>query len=391
MIWDRLAEQQAARELAALSLISRSISSTLHLTALTNLIMDQTMVAVPADSVHLYLLEGEFLKLHSYRGNWTTTETRNVRIPLQDAPTIREALESRDPVIVPDMHQEDPLAKEVQAHLDTWGLRDGFDALRNLIYVPLCVKDRVLGALLLTQRKPDLFTLHNLSIAVALASHLAMAIDNSQLYQRAQSLALFEERQRLARELHDSVSQALYSISLGARTARAQLDREPALAIQPMDFVISLADSALSEMRALIFELRPESLEREGLASILEKMVTALNLRYKLAVSTDFKKFDGSRLNSDQKYALQRIAQECFHNTVKHGHASHVTISLSTSDNEVIMVCSDDGRGFVSSQQFPGHLGLTSMRERAEGRFGSLTLNSAPGSGTIVTTRLPLY
>src|SRR5581483_1884348 len=109
------------------------------------------------------------------------------------------------------------------------------------------------------------YTPRHAELALAVANQAAIAIENARLFERVQSAAATEERQKLARELHDSVSQALYGIALGARTARAQLDRDPAKAAEPLDYVLSLAQAGLAEMRALIFELRPESLATEGL------------------------------------------------------------------------------------------------------------------------------
>lgn len=207
------------------------------------------------------------------------------------------------------------------------------------------------------------------------------------LYQQAQELAALQERQRLARELHDSVSQALYGISLGAHTAREALegqDSEQSLA--SLEYVIGLAEAGLAEMRALIFELRPESLITEGLVAALMKQVAVLRARYKLIVEADLG--EEEYLSQEQKEALYRIAQEALHNIVKHAHARNVRLRLVSQEHELTLDVEDDGRGFDPTASFPGHLGLHILQERAERLGGTLTIESAPGHGTHIRVRV---
>ena len=144
--------------------------------------------------------------------------------------------------------------------------------------------------------------------------------ETRRLSEQAQELASLQERQRLALELHDSVSQTLYGISLGAQTAREALESDPGEAIAPLEYVISLAEAGLAEMRALIFELRPESLASEGLITALTKQVVVLRTRYKLTV--DAQLGEEPALSLERKHTLYRIAREALHNIVKHAHAS---------------------------------------------------------------------
>ncbi len=200
-------------------------------------------------------------------------------------------------------------------------------------------------------------------------------------------LAREEERRRLARELHDSVSQALYGISLGAHAARTALEREPGEVTEPLDYVLMLAEAALAEMRALIFELRPESLETEGLVSALSKQAAATQARHELVVSTEL--CDEPELPLHIKQELYRIAQEAMHNTVKHARAREVMLRLEQADDEVWLEVRDDGIGFDTSASFPGHLGLRSMRERVANLGGTFKIESPPGSGTRICVRVP--
>lgn len=208
------------------------------------------------------------------------------------------------------------------------------------------------------------------------------------LYAQAQELATLQERQRLARELHDSVSQALYGIGLGTHTAREALESDPEQARSSLEYVIELTEAGLAEMRALIFELRPESLETEGLVAALAKQIAVLRTRYRLIVNEELGIEPDLAL--DQKEALYRIAQEALHNTVKHARATTVTLRFIESPDEFLLEVCDDGNGFDATGLFPGHLGLRSMQERITRVGGTLAVRSTPGQGTCVKARLPL-
>jgi signal transduction histidine kinase len=207
------------------------------------------------------------------------------------------------------------------------------------------------------------------------------------LYEQAQELAALQERQRLARELHDSVSQALYGISLGAHTAGEALESDPEQAMASIEYVIALAEAGLAEMRALIFELRPESLEIEGLVAALTKQVAVLRTRYKLTVDAALD--NEPDLPLEMKHALYRVAQEAFHNIVRHARASTVALRLARQENEIILQVHDNGKGFDPTSPFPGHFGVRSMQERTAKMGGTLTIESAPGQGTCIDVRVP--
>jgi PAS domain S-box-containing protein len=203
-----------------------------------------------------------------------------------------------------------------------------------------------------------------------------------------QRRSALEERQRLARELHDSVSQALYGISLGINTALALFDADRGKALEALNYALSLAQGGLAEMRALIFELRPESLEREGLAAALTKQVEALRVRQGIEATLTL--CDEPDTLFAVKEALYRIAQEAMQNAVKHARPSRLEVRLAREPEGLSLAVRDDGIGFDPSAAYPGHLGLRSMRERAERLGGTLEILSAPGRGTQVRAHIPL-
>jgi signal transduction histidine kinase len=257
----------------------------------------------------------------------------------------------------------------------------------TVVSVPMLYHDRHVGVVIAFYRPSYDPTERDIALLTAIASQATVAVENARLLVEAQGRAALEERQRLARELHDSVSQAIYGIGLGARTARALLDQDPSRAREPLDYVLALADAAMAEMRALIFELRPESLETEGLVAALSKQVAALQARHGVAVQATLGGEPDLPLGAKQ--TLYRIAQEALHNVVKHARASAVALRLETTEAGVAIEVQDDGVGFDPSHPFPGHLGLRSMRERVASAGGQLTISSTPGEGTRIRAVVP--
>ncbi|MAT40892.1 MAG: hypothetical protein CL609_01025 [Anaerolineaceae bacterium] len=217
---------------------------------------------------------------------------------------------------------------------------------------------------------------------------LSQTSDELEIKKTQLKVATLEERQRLARELHDSVSQALYGIALGARTARTQLERDPAKVAEPLDYILSLAEAGLTEMRALIFELRPESLQKEGLVTALTKQADALRTRHKLDIVTSFS--SEPDISLEDKETIYRIAQEALHNITKHASATHVELALQTGEGYLKLEVQDNGKGFDPQGKFPGHLGLQSMRERVNNLDGILEIKSKPGWGTLIRVTMDL-
>lgn len=258
----------------------------------------------------------------------------------------------------------------------------------DLVVMPVVYQGRALGTLTCYYGGNALIDTAEIELLRAIAGQAAITLVNYELFQEAEGGAAVEERQRLARELHDSVSQALYGIALGARTARTLLDRDPSKLDDPLDYVLSLADVGLTEMRALIFELRPQSLEQEGLMAAIEQHSRMLGRRHGLAIQLAIE--CEPELPLAEKEALYRIAQEALHNIAKHAQATNVEVTLREQAGRVELEVADDGCGFDPTQQYAGHLGLHSMRERATRLGGGLEITSAMGSGSRVSAWLPV-
>ncbi|HLI89842.1 MAG TPA: histidine kinase [Ktedonobacteraceae bacterium] len=256
----------------------------------------------------------------------------------------------------------------------------------NIVSVPLLYNGTALGvfnAYYPLTSPPDIA---DLSLFTSIAELTAVTIHNARLFMAAQDRAALEERQRLARELHDSVSQQIYGITLGVQSARHFIETDPPYAVESLDYALSLSRACQADMRALLFMLHPEALESAGLVEALMRHVSALGTRHGLAVEVHF--CAEPPLALDAKEALYRIAQEALYNIVKHAHARHVMLRLAEMAGKVILEIEDDGTGFNPAEAFPGHLGLRSMRERAQRLGGTLEIKSAPG-GTCVHVALP--
>lgn len=210
-----------------------------------------------------------------------------------------------------------------------------------------------------------------------------------ELQAQAVELAANRERTHLAQDLHDSVTQALFSMTLTARAAELLLQRDPPAAVEKLAELRDLAQDALAEMRTLIFELRPGSLAQEGLVSALRKHVVAVQGRTGLPVVFEADEMAG--LSPEIEEALYRICQEALHNVVKHAAASRVRIELRRDGECACLVVTDDGMGFdAATASRGGHLGLAGMRTRLERFNGRLTVKSVPGEGTRLEIAVPV-
>ncbi|MCA9796310.1 MAG: PAS domain S-box protein [Candidatus Eremiobacteraeota bacterium] len=221
--------------------------------------------------------------------------------------------------------------------------------------------------------------------------HLEKMVEEKtqELQRETEEKTKLEERQRLGRELHDSVSQALYGIGLGVRTALAQLDRDASKAREPLEYVLSLTDSALTEMRALLFKLRPQALENVTLSEALSGQLAALKVRYELETEAQTPS-EEPMMPLELKHAAFRIALEALNNAVKHAYPQRLRLRLSFPDSQLCLEIEDDGRGFDPDGEFPGHHGLASMQERVERLRGEFAIESELGVGTTIRCRLPV-
>ena len=264
--------------------------------------------------------------------------------------------------------------------------------MRSFLGVPIVSAGDIIGAFYLTDKEgADGFSAADEDAVVLLASHAAVAIDQARLFEDSRELALAQERGRLARELHDAMSQSLFSLQLAAETAASLLAGDPAAAADHLGVVRTLAAQMASELRTTVEGLRPADLERDGLVAALCDQATVAGRAHGVPVRVDVG--DLPQLDPDVEHQVLRVAQEALTNSLRHAAATEVAVHLGGDGGtgEVVLRVVDDGRGFDPDARLvrARRLGLTSMQERAASLGGTLAVTSAPGAGTTVELRFP--
>ncbi|MBN1402528.1 MAG: PAS domain S-box protein [Anaerolineae bacterium] len=259
---------------------------------------------------------------------------------------------------------------------------------RTVLAVPVLLKSETYGALALYYRTQRQFTQEEVDLAVAFADQAALAIENARLREQAEQAAAMEERGRLARELHDSVTQSLYSVTMYAEAAARLMPPGGEAAAQHLRDARDTAQEALREMRLLIYQLRPPALARGGLAVALQVRLDAVERRGGIQAELTVEGED--RLPPAIQAELHQIAQEALNNALKHAHARQVQVRLRFGPGETRLEVRDEGVGFDPVvAQAGGGLGLANMRERVARIGGQLRIESAPGRGTKIMIRVP--
>ncbi|GAA4981292.1 hypothetical protein GCM10023334_110680 [Nonomuraea thailandensis] len=275
------------------------------------------------------------------------------------------------PVRLPDLRKD--------ARFEWWP--KAHPVMKDFLGVPIRDGEQVLGIIFLANKRAGGgFTQEDQELLTLFAAHAAIALINARLYERGRELAMVEERNRMARELHDAVTQKLFSLRLSAQAAGAMLDKAPDKAAAELERVQRLAGEALSELRAVIVELRPAELDRHGLSETLRKHVRLLDRLHPALVS--FECAELPPLDPAVEVAVLRVAQEALHNALRHSGAGTVSVRLAYGGGRLELVVRDDGNGFEQADS--RGLGLVSMRDRAEAVGGELSVESAPGAGTTV-------
>lgn len=255
---------------------------------------------------------------------------------------------------------------------------------RALLAVRLMVKDMLYGGLTLYYTRPREFSAEDTQIAVTVGGHAALAIENDRLRSRAEQNAVQAERGRIARDLHDSVTQTLFSANIIAEVLPVLQERQPEEGTRRAQELQQLTRGALAEMRTLLLELRPNTLEKVGLDELLRQLVDATIARARIDVELHI---EGSTdVSTDVKTVFFYVAQEALNNVVKHARATQAAVLFHNVGEMIQLTISDDGVGFAPEDVPPNHLGLDIMRERTSATAMELSVQSQPGEGTRVVT-----
>jgi signal transduction histidine kinase len=373
------------RDLAALNEISMVVSRSLDLKEIMNAALKKAMELVNMDVGTAYSIQDsdepdeEKLLVLAARYGLSAEFSRRVGSRRLGGTAIHVATEAQQPVIWLVANYPDPRLKEALE----------MEGVEQVINIPLFTKDRLVGAFNLGTRHERTITPEELSLLASIGRQIAVAVENAHLYNQAEQSAAIAERHRLSRELHDSVTQSLYSVTLFAEaSARLLAMKDYSSAADHLHELRDTAKEALQEMRLLIFELRPSALEHNGLAAAIQARLDAVELRG--GMDGELHVMGEDHLPPNMQDELYHIAQEALNNTLKHAHASLVDINLSFSETGVSLQLSDNGAGFDPTNPGGGGMGLAGMRERAQRIGGVLMVESTIGKGTKVSIQVQL-
>ncbi|CAM3522194.1 GAF domain-containing sensor histidine kinase [Stackebrandtia soli] len=254
--------------------------------------------------------------------------------------------------------------------------------LAGFLGVPIRDGDAVVGIIFVANTPGHgEFSADDERVLTLFAAHAAIAMANATLHERSMRLSVVEERTRLARELHDAVSQKLFSLRLTARAAASLVQVDPRGALDQLDQVERLAADAAAELRSVIVELRPAELELHGLAATIRAHVELVGRLH--SIRTEVEATDDPAVDAASEVEVLRMVQEAVHNAVRHARPSLITVSLGRCGDEVVVVVTDDGAGFDATEAGSRGLGLQTMRERAEALGGRLSIESGPEGSTV--------
>ena len=375
-IWETLEDrvQQRTRNLIVLYNLITIISENWRLQDLLELSLMLTLETVKADRGIIYLKDEKdvsILKPVIQRG---FTEGFQIEVAsLPDDALARKVFKKQKPLSLDNLDKNPSFAK--------------FKGLTSYAGIPILARGDARGVFSLFADDKDAFGAEEMALLVSIADHLGIGINNSILFEQSRESAALEERNRLARDLHDSVSQLLYSLTLMTGTTKRMLERGSDLEAvkNSVERLGDTAQRALKEMRLLLFELRPAVLDSEGLINALRQRIKAVE--EEVGINVELQAEGLPELPNYVEDALYHIAMEALNNIVKHADSKVATIQFTSYDDKLVMEISDQGKGFDTDLLQRG-LGLSSMRERGQMLGSEVSIVSKPGEGTRVTVEV---
>jgi signal transduction histidine kinase len=365
--------------LAVLNRISHTLTTATDLPAALAQVSETVTHLFDARYSHIILTSdqgAELMILVGYEREVGPIGRTLLDIPPTELPRVRQVIDQGQSMALSDL-QSQPLASQV---LEIVAARD----LQSAVLVPLLARGGTIGLMSVASDQPShVFDTDEVSLAETIAADIAGAIENARLLEQAKASAAAGERNRIARELHDSVTQTLYSVSIVAEALPRLLERNLAEAKRNAAYLRQTTLGALAEMRTLLFELRPGTLEKTSLDVLLQQLADVLTGRTRVPVDVAVE--GQAELPSAVKIVFYRIAQEAFNNITRHAKATQAWATLQTGSDRAILVIQDDGQGFDPRSIPPERMGLRIMRERAQEIGASLKVQSEPGQGTEIS------
>lgn len=355
------------------------LSSTLNLDEVLDRILAALGRVVPHETTNIILLKGNqahVVRSRDQAGKYGVSQDNGKTFFVADLPNLAKMASTQEPMIISET-KGNPY----------WIQKTKTGWVRSYLGAPIQKDGKVIGFINLNSAIPNYFNHKQADRLKAFADQAAIAINNARLYTQAQEFATMQERQRLARDLHDAVSQTLWTTCLISEVLPTLWDEDPEEGRRDLEKLQRLTRGALAEMRTLLLELRPKGLEEATLGNLMEQLAQALMSRKKLNISV---LSDGEgRLPPDIQIGFYRLAQETLNNIAKHSRASNVIINLKHKADQVQLSIQDDGRGFDLEKITTESLGIKIMRERADSIGASLNIKSNPGNGVRVQITWP--
>jgi PAS domain S-box-containing protein len=375
-------EQLLHHEQATLLNISYTLASTLELEPAVLLEQLQDIIAYTQGG--LFTLKDLTLFPLAMRGTPQLEQSAPAAIQLNSASDILVLFNGHRPIRVGDVHGDDPAAQFLLSLLHDsstiW-----LQGMQSWMWVPLAVKGRIIGGLGLAETGRNYFTVHHENLALSVANQAAITMVNAELYGHAQELAVLEERQRLAHNLHDAVNQSLFSAGLIAEVLPRLWEQDQEDGRRSLEDLRRLTLGAMAEMRALLTELRPAIITDAELADLLRLLGNAFTGRTDIPARVVV--VGHNDLPHHVQLAFYRICQEALNNVAKHARAGMVEIHLVHEDTGLELTINDDGLGFDPERTASGHYGLSMMQEQADAVRAQLTITSRKGQGAEVRLR----
>ncbi len=367
------AEAEQRQFVEALLDISAAVNNSAQIEDVVNQVLASLSRVISFSWANVALVEDGYARTIGYRG-YAAPEAeimKNVCLPIKETPTLKYLVETQQPIIINDVNTSSLWTHVVPL------------PIRAYMGVPIVHRNQVIGVINLDSVTPDVFQAREAMRLQAFATPIGIVLQNALMFARAQEEASAAERQRLARDLHDSVSQTLFSISVTAETLPVFMNSDLAFVRQGLDKLTKLARGALAEMRTLLNELRPTTLWEADFGVLVTYLVNSLKARIDGNVNAVIEG-DYSPSPNEVKINLYRITQEAISNIVKHSKARNIDVLIRYSREDASVVVNDDGIGFELANVSPERLGIRMMRERAAASGMSLNIESTAGLGTSV-------
>ncbi|HUS84946.1 MAG TPA: GAF domain-containing protein, partial [Anaerolineales bacterium] len=365
--------EQRRQELDALYRADEELFRHLEVDQVFQALVDIAVEILHADKGSLFFWDDQTEKLIPRAAKGLKPETLEQMQSSSEDGTIGWVLATGQPAIVHNVRDESKVASWIT----------DVEGIQSFMHIPIRIEDAIYGVFNVDYMEPRGFGTEEQRLFTALAQRAALAIEQAQLQDQAQQAAVFEERQRLARDLHDAVTQTLFSASIIAEVIPRLWEQDPELGLSRLEILRELTKGALAEMRTLLIELRPAAIAEADLVELMRQLAESTTGRARIPVDLQV---DGEcDFTPEVKVVLYRIAQEALNNVAKHSKATRAAIRLLCEEQKVELTIEDDGIGFDIGSVPPDHLGLRIMRERAESIGAELAIESGQNEGARIT------